>query len=94
MLKCIGMQNLIKILMYQVVQELSAVDHDMSDLSSSKPCHRFAYQCLDNVKMYAKYDHNILCGSRVIIFTKIRRPAKVMLGKASSPFCIQVAGQC
>ena len=33
-----------------------------------KPQHRFAYQCLDNIKMYkyAKIDQNISCGSRVI----------------------------
>ena len=41
----------------------------------AKPYHRFAYLCLDNVKMYLceKFDLNIPCGSRVMsIFTKRR----------------------
>ena len=38
---------------------------------------------------YAKFDQNILCGSRgMSIFTKIPRMAKMMLGKPLSPFCI------
>ena len=67
------MHNLIK--MYHVVQELlafSLTDHDQLDLCSAKPCHRFAYQYLDNVKMYkqAEFDPNIPSGSRVMsIFT-------------------------
>ena len=43
-----------------------------------KPRHRFAYQCLHNVKMYkyAKFDKNIPCGSRVMsVFTNRPRPA-------------------
>ena len=81
MLKCIGMQNLIKV--YHVVQELWAYDHDLQGLSSAKLCHRFAYQYLDNVKMYkyAKLDRNIWFGSRVMnILTKIPELAKTMLG--------------
>ena len=52
------MQNFIKI--YQVINELRAFDHELMDQSSTNPCHRFAYQCLDNVKMhkYAKFDQN------------------------------------
>ena len=56
-----------------------------------KPRHRFAYQWPDNAKMYkyAKFDQNIPYGSRVMsISTKRPRPAGLMLGEASSPFCI------
>ena len=57
----------------------------------------FLYQWLDNVKMhqYTKFEPDIPCGSRVMsIFTKRAQPAKLMLGEASSPFFIPVAGQC
>ena len=33
-------------------------------------------------------------GAVMSIFTIRSRPAKMMFGKASSPFCIPVAGQC
>ena len=33
-------------------------------------------------------------GAVMSIFTKTSRPAKMMFGKASSPFCIPVTGQC
>ena len=50
--------------------------------------HRFAYQGLDNVKMYkyAKFDQNIPCGLTVMsIFTKRPRRTKMMLGKMMKP---------
>ena len=76
---------------YYVVQELCAfllTDHDWPDWCLAKPRYRFGYQCLDNVKMYkyAKLDQNIPCGSRVISIWP--RLGWLMLGKASSPFCI------
>ena len=83
-------KNLIKI--YHAGQELWASDHDLPDWCSAKPRHRFVYQCLDNVKMYmyAKFDQNIPCNSRILnIFTKRPRPAEMMLCKASSPFSYQ-----
>ena len=45
---------------YHVVQELNAffTDLDRPDWCSAKPRHRFAYQCLDNVKMY-KYAYTM-----------------------------------
>ena len=57
----------------------------------------FANQCLGNVKMYkyAIFGQNIPCGSRVLSnFTKIPRPARLMLAEASPPFCIAGTGQC
>ena len=51
------MQNLIKI--YHVVQAMRASDHNLLDLSYTKPCHRFASLCLDNVKMF-KYAKGVL----------------------------------
>ena len=54
------------------VQGFSLKDLDQSDRCSAKSRHRFAYQWLDNVKMYkkAKCDPNIPVGSRVMsIFT-------------------------
>ena len=57
----------------------------------------FSYQLLDNVKIhkYTEFEPNIPCGSRVMsIFTKRAQPAKMMLGEATSTFCIPVAGQC
>ena len=56
---------------------------------SVKPRHRFSYQRLDNVIIHqcTKFEPNISCGSRVMsIFTKRARPAKMMLGEASSHF--------
>ena len=61
-----------------------------------RPEKSFAYQFLDNVKMYKykKFDHNMPCGSRIMsIFTKRPRPAEMVLGEASSPFCIPMARQ-
>ena len=52
---------------------------------------------VDNVKIhkYTKFEPNAPHGSRVMsIFTKRAQPAKMMLGEASSPFFIPVAGQC
>ena len=47
-----------------------------------------------SVKSYDNSIPNKPCGSRVMsIFIKRARPAKMMLGEASSPFCIPVAGQ-
>ena len=48
------------------VQELWASDHDRMDKRSTKPHHRFAYQCLSNVK---KLDQNIPCRARVMSST-------------------------
>ena len=60
------------------------------DNTLAKPCLRFAYICLDNVKCISM--QNIQCGSRVMsIFTKSPPPASMMLGKHSSGFCIPVA---
>ena len=57
----------------------------------------FAFLFVQTVKLYkqAKFDENKPCGSRVMsIFTNRARLAKMMLGEASSPFCIPAAGQC
>ena len=46
-------------------------------------------------KKYSKFEPNAKRGSRVMsIFTKRAPPAKMMLGEASSPLIIPVAGQC
>ena len=43
--------------------------------------------------MCAKCVQNVWCSSRIkSVFTKRPRPAKMMLGKALSPFCIPVTG--
>ena len=39
-------------LVYPSIQEFLAYDHDLSDLSSLDHYQRFAYRCLDNVKMH------------------------------------------
>ena len=57
----------------------------------------FAYQCLDNVKVYkyAKCDKNIPCGSIVMsTFPEIPLPTKMMLFETSLQFCESVAGLC
>ena len=62
---------------------------------SAKPLHSFTNQWPDNVKIYK--DPTLIkiyqaCGSRVMsIFTKRPRPAEMMFGKASSPFCVPVS---
>ena len=66
---------------------------------SVKPRLRLSNQCLDNFKMYkvCKICRSVLCGSRVMsILTKIPGLAEMMLGEASSLYCIHVpvAGQC
>ena len=64
---------------------------------SAKPRHRFAWQWIDNFKVYkyTKFEANISWGSRVVsIFTEKARPAKMMLGEASSSFCMTVDRQC
>ena len=44
---------------------------------------------------YTKFEPNIPCVSRFMSnFTKRARPAKMMLGEASSPFFTPVAEQC
>ena len=55
----------------------------------------FEYHCLDNFKMYKyAFVKNVPCSSRVMsIFTSRPRPAELMLGEVSSPFCIPVMGQ-
>ena len=72
------------------------------------PCQLLKCICMQSVSEYdqeipqshtadrsTKFDQNIWCGSRLMrIFTKRPRPAKMMLGKASPPFCIPVTGQC
>ena len=68
-----------------------------SDALTTRPVRPLAYQWLDNVKMYkyAKFDQNIPCSSRVMnIFTLRPLPAEMMLGEASLPFYIPMAGQC
>ena len=52
-------------------------DHDRPGCCSAKPRLCFAYQCLDNVKMYMYeiFDQNIPCGPRVMgVFTNRPRP--------------------
>ena len=75
------------------VMRISLTDHDWADWYSTKPRHRFAYQCLDNFKMYryAKFDQNIPFDSRVMSIWPW--PAGLILGKPL-PFCIPVTGQC
>ena len=90
--KCIVKQNLIKI--DHVVCAFSLTNHDRP---RGEALSFFAYQCKDNVKLYkqAKFDENIPFGSRVMsLFTKRAQPANMMLGEASSTFCIPMAGQC
>ena len=88
MLKCLSMQIWLKI--YYAVQELwtfSLKYLNQLKCCLAKPCHHFEYQWLDNVNInkYAKFDPNILCGSRVMsIFTNVPQPAGLMLSKASS----------
>ena len=82
--------------MYHVIQKFRAfslTDQDQLNWCSTKPHHCFAYQCLENIKIYKHAnDQNIY---RVMsIFTNGPLMAKLMLGKAWSPFCIPVSGQC
>ena len=92
MLNYISIQNLKQI--YQAVQELwafSIKELDRPNWCSVKPRHCFAYQWLGNVKLhkYTKFEANIPSGPRVMsIFNKRARPAKLMLGEASSLFCM------
>ena len=60
---------------------------DWQKWCSSKPCHHFAYQWLDNVKInkYPKFDTHIPCDSRVMSsFTNLPQLAEMMLSKPSS----------
>ena len=62
---------------------------DMPKWRPTKPCHRFAYQWLDTVRVlinkYAKFDPNIPYDSRIMnIFPIWPRHAGLMLSKASS----------
>ena len=88
MLKYISIQNLKWL--YHGVQELwafSLKELDRPKWCSAKPCHRFAWQWLDNVKVhkYTKFEVNIPRGSRVMsIFTNWFANFQLMLGKASS----------
>ena len=76
-LKCISMQNVIKICLAFLLIVDGRTDgrrtHTMNKFSS-KPRHRFAYHSLDNVKIhvhnYTKLEQNNPSGSRVMgIFT-------------------------
>ena len=69
------------------VMTISLKDLDRPKWCSSYPCHRFAYQWLDNIKInkYAKFDPNIQCGSWVMsIFTIWPQQAGLMLSKLLS----------
>ena len=62
----------------------------------------YSFLCLfscqfQKIYRYAKFDQNIWTFGAVqvmSIFIKKRRPAKMMFGKALSPFYIPVAEQC
>ena len=79
------------------VMAISLKKLDQPKWCSVKPRHHCAYQGLDNVKIIKKrkFEPNLPRRSRVMsIFTKRARPAKIMLGEASSPFGVPVAGHC
>ena len=94
MLKCISIQNLIKI--YQRVQELRAFFlkkiPQPAEMMLTKSRHHFAYQWPDNLKMYksVNIDQNMPCSERVVnLFPKRPLLAKVKLCEAISPFSYQ-----
>ena len=67
-LKCISKQKLIKYIMW-----FKSYEHFHQLNMTGQTGHRFAYQCLNNVKMnkYAKFDQNILAVQELVkIFTK------------------------